>query len=205
MARPKKSPVLEEYRLRSIREAASRVVAREGVSGATMQGIADEAGLAKGTIYLYFKDRDALLASVSEDSFDELLARVKALLTRKQPFAELLRELVEMDLRFFDENTELLRFYHEMIERSRGSRKHRECSPTFNEYIATLTKFIDRAMKRREIRRRDPERLALFIAEGIVSILVRRLSEASPPPIEEDIELIAGTVLHGVHIERSKA
>jgi AcrR family transcriptional regulator len=204
MARPKKTQVLEEFRVQSIREAAARVVAREGVAGATMQGIADEAELAKGTLYLYFKDRDALLASVGEDAFVGLLARVKALLSQKRPFEELLRELVEMDLRFFDENTELFRFYHEMIERNRGARKHRECSPTFNEYIDTLTRFMEKAMKRREIRRRDPQRPALFVAEGIVSILVRRLSEGSSPPIEDDIDLIAGTVLHGVHIERSR-
>lgn len=205
MARPKKSPILEEYRLQSIRDAAARVVARDGFEEATMQAIADEAGLAKGTIYLYFKDRDALIESIGQNAFEGLLVRVKALLGKKAPFAEVLRELVELDLRFFDENTELLRVYHEMVERSRGSRKHRECSPTFNEYIATLTRFIERAMKRREVRRRDPERLALFIAEGIVSILVRRLSEASPPPIEDDIDLIAGTILHGVTIERREA
>jgi len=205
MARPRKTPVLEEFRLQSIREAAARVVAREGVAGATMQGIADEAGLAKGTIYLYFKDRDALLASVGEEAFEALLERIETLLAKRQSFVETLRELVELDIRFFDENTELLRFYHEMIERNRGARKHRECSPTFNKYMSVMTKYLERAMKRREIRRHDPERLALFIAEGIVSILVRRLSETHPPPIEDDVELIAGTFLHGLHIERSKA
>jgi len=170
-----------------------------------MQGIADEAGLAKGTIYLYFKDRDALLASVGEEAFEGLLDRIETLLAKKQPFEATFRELVELDIRFFDENTELLRFYHEMIERNRGARKHRECSPTFNKYMAVMSKYLERAMKRREIRRHDPDRLALFIAEGIVSILVRRLSEEHPPAIKDDVELIAGTFLHGLHIERSKA
>lgn len=205
MARPRKTAILEEYRLQSIREAAARVVTRKGVAGATMQEIADEAGIAKGTIYLYFKDRDALLESVGDIAFDELLSRVEGLLSRKESFSVLLRELVETNLRFFDENSELLRFYHEMVERNRGARKHRECHPIFNRYMAALSSFMERAMKRREIRRRDPERLALFVAEGIVSILVRRLTERTSPAMEHDVDLIAGTLLHGVSTERRKA
>jgi AcrR family transcriptional regulator len=205
MPRPRKTLVLEEYRLRSIREAAARVIAREGVASATMQRIADEAGVAKGTIYLYFRDRDALVASLGDVAFDELLSRVEAIFSKKEPFAVLLRELVETDLRFFDENTELFRLYHDMVERNRGARAHRECHPTFTRYMAAMSAFIARAMKRREIRRHDPERLALFIAEGIVSIVVRRLSETAPPPVRRDADLIAGTILHGLHLERRKS
>ncbi len=203
MPRPKKTPALEEYRIQSLRDAAARVVSRDGVSGATMQAIADEAGVAKGTIYLYFKDRNALLTSVSDALFDEVLSRVEGLFAKKQPFATTFRELVETDLRFFAENHELLRFYHEMVERERGSREHRERHPVHNKYMEALTAFFERAMKRREIRRQDPARLARFISEGIISILLRRLMEPAPPPIEADVELIAGTILHGV--ERRKA
>jgi AcrR family transcriptional regulator len=204
MPRPRKTLVLEEYRLRSIREAAARVIAREGVAGATMQRIADEAGVAKGTLYLYFKDRDALVASLGDIAIDELLARIEAIFATKKPFAAQLRELVETDLRFFDENTQLFRLYHDMVERNRGPRAHRECHPSFLRYMTVMTSVLARAMRRREIRRRDPERLALFIAEGIVTIVVRRLSEEKSPPIRKDAELIAGTILHGIHLERSR-
>ena len=48
--------VLERFRVESITEGALRAIARKGAA-VTMQDIADESGISKGTLYLYFKDR----------------------------------------------------------------------------------------------------------------------------------------------------
>ncbi|MGZ6971061.1 MAG: helix-turn-helix domain-containing protein, partial [Thermoanaerobaculia bacterium] len=53
-----KKQVVEEFRCRAICEAAMRVVGRKGLAGATVEDIAREAGVAKGTVYLYFRSRD---------------------------------------------------------------------------------------------------------------------------------------------------
>ena len=44
-----KDEVVSEFRIQSIQEAAMRVIARKGMSAATMADIASEAGIAKGT------------------------------------------------------------------------------------------------------------------------------------------------------------
>ncbi|MGZ7032185.1 MAG: helix-turn-helix domain-containing protein, partial [Thermoanaerobaculia bacterium] len=41
-----------EFRTQTICDAAMRVVARKGVRNVTVQDIADEAGVAKGTVYI---------------------------------------------------------------------------------------------------------------------------------------------------------
>ncbi|MEM3580169.1 MAG: TetR/AcrR family transcriptional regulator [Candidatus Bathyarchaeia archaeon] len=46
-----------------IKKAAKRVFSRKGYFGATVEEIAREAGIAKGTIYLYFKGKDHLYVS----------------------------------------------------------------------------------------------------------------------------------------------
>ena len=48
-----------------------RVIARKGMAAATMQEIADEAGVAKGTIYLYFRDRDELVEKTFETAMQQ--------------------------------------------------------------------------------------------------------------------------------------
>lgn len=67
-----------EERVRSILEAALRVFAREGLTPATVDAIAGEAQLGKGTIYYYFPSKESLLenlvASLSEEYFRGLLA-----------------------------------------------------------------------------------------------------------------------------------
>ena len=66
-----------EERIRSILEAALRVFAREGLRPATMDAIAAEAQLGKGTVYYYFPSKEALLeelvASLSGEYFRGLL------------------------------------------------------------------------------------------------------------------------------------
>jgi AcrR family transcriptional regulator len=65
-------------RIQSIMDAALRVFAREGLRPATIDEIAGEAQLGKGTIYYYFSSKDALLeelvANLSDEYFRGLLA-----------------------------------------------------------------------------------------------------------------------------------
>ncbi len=55
-----------------ILEAAIRVFAEKGFHGARISDVADAAGVADGTIYLYFKNKDDLLLSIFEEKMVEL-------------------------------------------------------------------------------------------------------------------------------------
>jgi len=68
--RPTKADVIKEFREKEIIEAARRVFTREGFKKASMDKIAEEAGLAKGTIYLYFPNKDQLVLATLEEGAD---------------------------------------------------------------------------------------------------------------------------------------
>jgi len=55
-----------------------RVIARKGMSPATMQEIADEAGVAKGTIYLYFTDKETLFQELLHFMFNPVVTALEA-------------------------------------------------------------------------------------------------------------------------------
>ena len=59
---------------RSILDAALAEFARNGFSGASMQGIATRAGVSKPTLYQYFGQKQALLVAVLDAGKSELLA-----------------------------------------------------------------------------------------------------------------------------------
>src|SRR5215470_5381930 len=61
-------------RKRAILEAASRVFLKKGVYATGMRDIAAELGMAVGSLYYYFEDKEELLAFVQEDALDGLLA-----------------------------------------------------------------------------------------------------------------------------------
>ena len=62
----------EEKRVR-ILEAAARVFVREGFYNAKMNDVAQEAGVAHGTVYLYFESKESLLISLFKESLGELI------------------------------------------------------------------------------------------------------------------------------------
>ena len=193
-----KAALVEQYRRDTIQGAAQRVIAQHGLAGASMSAIAEEAGVAKGTLYLYFKDRDDLLDHAAGRIFDNLLDRLKEVLAGKRPLRESLRELVRTKLTFFDENLPFLRVYMEVrLGRSDEVRRHRRRRPQYGRYLELLTEYLAAAARRGEMKAFDPARVALFFAEGTSAILQRRLEETGRPP-EEDVEWIVDLLLDGL-------
>lgn len=69
-----------DERPREILAAALRVFAARGYTATRLDDIATEAGVTKGTIYYYFKNKDALLLRLSEIGDREEFVRIEALL-----------------------------------------------------------------------------------------------------------------------------
>lgn len=192
---------IEEFRLQSIREAAVRVIARLGFAHTTMQHIADEAEIAKGTLYLYFKDKEELLDSVVEASLQTLRENVGRVLDSKLDVEETLRAIVTAQFTFFEEHSELFRVYHEIAGAGRSRRK-RDCDPHYQEFLDRLAAMFRRAMAKGEIRKSNPEGLAIFFVEGTVGIILRRIGDGRKVSIKDEVELVVGTVLNGVKTGR---
>jgi TetR/AcrR family fatty acid metabolism transcriptional regulator len=80
-----------------ILSAAERTFARHGFFAAKVSDVAKEAGVADGTIYLYFKNKDDLLISVFERRMHEVNERLRAAIANKPP-REQLRAFIRMYL-----------------------------------------------------------------------------------------------------------
>ena len=197
-----KEEVVQEFRIQSIQEATMRVIARKGMSSATMQEIAEEAGVAKGTIYLYFRDRDELVEKTFESAMSQLMARIDAALDQEMPVEQKIRAMMTAHLTFFGENREFFRLYLSMRMPEgpmvRQRRQKVSCAPQYRTRAEKLAKTLERAMERGEIRRADPYKTALFIIEGSAAIILERLSETAPPPEDQDVELLAGLIFEGI-------
>src|ERR1700753_286219 len=69
--------------------AAERAFARHGFFAAKVADVAKEAGVADGTIYLYFKSKDELLISLFERRMQELNGRLRVVIAGKPPREQL--------------------------------------------------------------------------------------------------------------------
>ncbi|MFB6285712.1 MAG: TetR/AcrR family transcriptional regulator [Candidatus Bipolaricaulia bacterium] len=102
-------------RTQRILEAALRVFAREGLRPATIEAIAGEAQLGKGTIYYYFSSKEALLeelvANLSDEYFRGLLAGASGHAT---PLA-IAQGIVERLIEHYRGKPELFRVIHMVL------------------------------------------------------------------------------------------
>ncbi len=92
---------------RAILDAALRVIAENGYHHARVSRIAQEAGVADGTIYLYFKNKEDLLVSLFRERMGEFIALVKEELGRWQDPLDKLRGLVATHFRYLESDRSL--------------------------------------------------------------------------------------------------
>lgn len=178
-----------------------RVISRKGMAAATMAEIADEAGVAKGTIYLYFRDRDALVEKTFESAMTQLHARVDAALELDVPFEQKLHSMLGAVSGFFRENREFFRLYISMRfpegNAQQQRRQKRTCQPQYQTRVQRVAEVLGQAMERGEIGVTDPRRLALFIIEGSNAVILERvLSETTTS--DDDVDFLTRTILGGI-------
>ncbi|HRC88098.1 MAG TPA: helix-turn-helix domain-containing protein [Thermoanaerobaculia bacterium] len=195
-----KEVVLTEFRIQSILEATMRVIAREGLPGTSMNAIAQEAGIAKGTIYLYFRDREELIERVAQATFQELLDELDEVFAAPAAFHERFVRLVEKLFGFFDGRREFFRllFSIRYPDGPRSAECRRAESPHYRRYLEQLSGFLGSAVASGEVMLCDPERLALFLSEGLHALLQRRLREETSPPAGEEVAWLTRVLLGGL-------
>jgi AcrR family transcriptional regulator len=79
----------KSQREEAILEATEKLLRRSGFNSMTMQTVASEVGLAKGTLYLYFSSREALVLSVYGRLFDAWVDNFAVLKPELRGFAQL--------------------------------------------------------------------------------------------------------------------
>lgn len=124
--------------------AAEHVFALKGYYEATMQDIAKEAQYATGTVYLYFKDKDALYLSLVEDKYKGLLSILKEETAKGKAAREKIEIFIRENLSFFERNQNFFRIFFTEGHKSKSmkvSRFHKLSVITqHREFIADLVK-----------------------------------------------------------------
>jgi TetR/AcrR family transcriptional regulator, fatty acid metabolism regulator protein len=88
-------------------EAAVRVFARKGYYNSRVSDIAREAGIAAGTIYLYFKTKDDILVTLFRDKMADFVDTVRKAIAVEPDAARKVRRLVSLHFSILEENPDL--------------------------------------------------------------------------------------------------
>jgi AcrR family transcriptional regulator len=78
----------KKMRRQQIMDAAKKVFASKGFGGATVENITEEAELSPATLYLYFKNKDELFASLNLRMLEALIAKMESVRDKKRSSPE---------------------------------------------------------------------------------------------------------------------
>ncbi len=101
---PLKDDPAKKSRIDSILQSARKLVEEAGFSNLTMDTIARNAGIAKGTVYLYFKDKNEVLEKVLETGFERMFERVSRNVEKEIEPEDKLKTLIYTNLMYIKEN-----------------------------------------------------------------------------------------------------
>src|ERR1700675_3902002 len=90
--------------------AALKLFAHEPYQAVTMDRVAEAAGVAKGTLYLYFPSKDALYLGILSDGLDGAYRAQQSSADLKLPLVERLRRAITVTVEFFDQRRDFLQF-----------------------------------------------------------------------------------------------
>jgi len=195
-ARPSKRDVVAEFRRSEILDAARRVFAHRGFANATVDEIAREAGIAKGTIYLYYKSKGDLYAAAAREGLlelhDQMVSNVRGAVTA----FDKVRAFIETKTKYFERNVDFFRLYYAELNdlAAHASGVNEESQRLYLEQIDLLRTELQREFPDRQ----DLDRVAMAISALTYGVITRRLKGWSTSSLEADIDYVVYFAWQGV-------
>jgi AcrR family transcriptional regulator len=170
-------------RRQAILTAALREFSARGFAAARLDDVAEAAGIAKGTIYLYFRDKEALFQDLIRSEMGPVVGTLEFALGLDLPAREAAEQAIELFVReiYSTERKDIIR-----LVISEGPRFPHLAAFYYREVvsrgIAAVRTLLARALERGELRNdaviRFPQ---LLVAPGIVAIIWGSLFEPHDP------------------------
>ena len=164
--------------------AAVRVFARKGFHASRVGDIAEEAGVAHGLLYHYFKSKDQVLEAVFHENWSILLARIESVEETDEPAADQIRHIAAIVLRTWLHLPDVVRVVIQEFGRS----------PELAERIGELTRPIDvlqrviaRGVERGEFRKEVDPVFAATVVYGSIDELLTGWVLGRVPSGEDDV------------------
>jgi TetR/AcrR family transcriptional regulator, fatty acid metabolism regulator protein len=146
-------------------EAAVRVFARKGYYNSRVSDIAREAGIAAGTIYLYFKTKDEILVTLFRDKMADFVDTVRKAIAVEPDAASKVRRLVSLHFRILEDNPDLAEVVQ--VELRQGQKFFRGASSQeIGAYFALIGSVLEEGVAEGRFRSGLPVKVATKMLFG---------------------------------------
>ena len=179
-------------RRQELLDAAVRVFARKGLGAARVGDIAEEAGVAHGLLYHYFRSKDDVLETIFRDTWQLLVAETERIEESGAPLAEQVRRFARIYLGSWLATPELIGVLVREIARSPHVG---ETVDEIGGVLRALARMIDAARERGEVRVDRDATLAAVAVYGALEEILTGWVLGQLPGEEPDVERAVATVV----------
>ena len=143
-----------EGKFERILDAAINAFAESGFHKCSVSKIAHLAGVAEGTIYLYFKNKEEILIRIFQERMGAFIANMRRELSREETTEAHLRTIVRTHFSYMEQNRSLA-FVTQLEIRQSNQRIRIAISGPLLEYFQLIEGVILKGIERKEVPQTD--------------------------------------------------
>lgn len=193
-----------EVRKRQILDAARSTLTLRGYQDVRLDDIARSAGISKGVLYIYFRDKEDLFATVLGDLVDRLEARLQGVPSQDSAL-DMVRMIAQQELAFVDENKDFIVQFSLEKPNLCGARAGKELQRRFAKHVRFLSERIEACMKQGSLRSLEPSLGGFFLISLVRMFMLRKLMGQSAKPLASCAPELMDLFLNGLGRKEAKA
>lgn len=181
--------------------ASYKIFSQKGLFRATLDEIAEEADVGKGTIYCHFKNKLDLVACLTTKSIDDLLGYCKREIAGIEDPHEVIEKLVNAHFTFFEKKRALfnvLFFIRGALHQDFESRYTQKMQSDYKKYISFLANVLDDGIRKGVFRPFNSANQAYVFHGIIIGFISQWIINERKGPFVDKAELITQTFLSGI-------
>jgi len=167
-----------------ILEAARRRFAHYGFSKVTMEEVAEDIGVVKGSIYYYFPTKESLFGAVIREEQKQFAREINELSEAERSYAELVHRYVEKRQQFFRELVNLSRLDYQSWTSMKST--FRDLFKNFeHQELAFLQRVFQEGHTSGEFLACDSRRTAILLLHALQGLYLRTTREADNSQLDK--------------------
>jgi AcrR family transcriptional regulator len=177
--------------------AGEEVFSEQGVQAARVEDIAERAGVAVGTLYNYFGDREGLLSAIAKIRRAELVEMLDESLeaSARLPWQEQLAHFLRTTERHFDERR---RFYSLALQSDvPTTRKNCERAAALRDFLQRAETLVRRGVKEGLLDRKNHDLYSVFLVGMLRATMLHAMSEDREGSMAKLIDPMVAFFLNG--------
>ena len=189
--------IMDELTQKDILEAVVTILLEKGRNGFTMDRVATGTGIAKGTLYLHYKNKQELLTSAVDYCFEPLDREIEEIISVDQDPVLKLEQCALAWMKYADNNKKVFlelrnEIFNTMLQYMSDKKSW------YWMYINLFTTALDEAVKAGKLRPMNTAKVATLFLNATNSMMLHRILFKTTETIEDDVSDLMALFINGL-------